>query len=107
MHDELDVGLNRPSGLDLILINGCDETFEAARGPGGRRQSLKVEIKCSRPRRDVSIGGGNTKFVLWPPVRKTDEFNAGVCVIVDKVAKTPMPRSSSPPTRYSFCSATA
>jgi hypothetical protein len=30
----------------------------------------------------VRVGGGNTKFVLGPPIRKTDEFDPGVCVIV-------------------------
>ena len=85
-HDELEVGLKRPSGPHLILIDRSDKTFEAARGPDGRRQSLKVKIKRLGSRRDVSVGGGNTKFVLGPPIRKADEFEPGVCVIVDKVA---------------------
>ena len=85
-HDELEVGLKRPSGPHLILIDRGEKTFEAARGPSGRRQSLKVKIERAGSRRDVRVGGGNTKLVLRPPVRKADEFDPGVCVIVDKVA---------------------
>src|SRR6185295_10852108 len=86
MHNELEVGLKRPSGPHLILIDRSEKTFEAARGPGGRRQPLKVEIECMRPRRYVSVGGRDAELILWPPLRKTDELDPGVCVIVDKVA---------------------
>ena len=75
MHDELEVGLNRPPGADLILIDRGEKTFEASRGPGGRHQFLKVEIERTRPRRDVRVGSDNTELVLGPPVRKADEFD--------------------------------
>ena len=69
LHDELKVRLKRPSGPHLVLVDGGDKPSKLRAGQAGVSKSSEVEIKRAGARRDVRVGGGNTKFVLGPPVR--------------------------------------
>ena len=84
--DELKVRLKGPPGPHLVLIDGSDQTFESARGPDGRCQSLEVKIKGLSTRRDVSVRGRNAELVLRPAICQADEFHPRVRVIVDEVS---------------------
>ena len=83
MANELEIGLQRDAGTNLILIDRCKQRLRSPDRPVRSDDGLKVAIESLHVRRDVGIGERNAELVMWPSVGETDELEATIGIIVD------------------------
>ncbi|MEH2560837.1 hypothetical protein V1289_000464 [Bradyrhizobium sp. AZCC 2289] len=86
MADELKIGLQRPAGTELILINRRQQSFGTAQRPGRSIELREIRIEGSRSSGDPCEGASDSELVVRPSVLKPDELDAGVAVKVDQIA---------------------
>jgi hypothetical protein len=84
--DVLEVWLQRPAVLYLVLVDRRQQSLEVAQGPIWIHQSPVILVERLRPFGHMGITRGDPELVVRPVVTKPDELDAGISVEIDQVA---------------------
>jgi hypothetical protein len=86
MDDVLEVRLQRPAVLYLVLVDRRQQSLKVSRGPVGIHQRAVVGVERLRPLGHMGIARGDPELVIWPVITKPDELDAGISVEINQVA---------------------